>query len=136
MLQLFNFGHMTTSTIKIESSFHGQKLWCHNLRFKILCFKKARVVNFADISQFVTMVIRTNCKDWKKVKRVRSYLIKGNLHLYFLIQKKLQLSSENIVMSTKPKVCVTWFIFIFWISFRKSITALRLIIVEWIYAWF
>ena len=30
---------------------------------KYFVLRKARVVNFADISQFVTMVIRTNCKD-------------------------------------------------------------------------
>ena len=74
---------------------------------KYFVLRNGRVVNFADISKFVTMVIKTNCKDLKKVKRVRNYVIKGNLHLYFLIQKKLKVSSENILMPTKPKVCVT-----------------------------
>ena len=44
-----------------------------------------RVAIFADIIKIVTMFIKTISKDSKIVKRIRSYVSKCNLYLYFLI---------------------------------------------------
>ena len=40
---------------------------------------------FADIIKIVTMFVKTILKDSRKVSRVRNYLSKWNLYLYFLI---------------------------------------------------
>ena len=40
---------------------------------------------FAAIIKIVTMFIKTNFKDTKKIKRIRNYVSKCNLYLYFLI---------------------------------------------------
>ena len=89
MLGLPNFSHMATSTIWFESHNkilwrHGQKLCCHNLHFKML-LRWPGVAIFADIIKIVTMFIKTIFKDSRKVKRIRNYVSKCNLYLYFLI---------------------------------------------------
>ena len=43
------------------------------------------VAIFADIIKIVTMFVKTILKDSRKVSRVRNYLSKWNLYLYFLI---------------------------------------------------
>ena len=43
------------------------------------------VVIFADIIKIVTMFIKTISKDSRKVKRVRNYVSKSNLYVYFLM---------------------------------------------------
>ena len=48
-------------------------------------FKKNWVTIFADIIKIVTMFIKTIFKDSRKVKRIRNYVSKCNLYLYFLI---------------------------------------------------
>ena len=40
---------------------------------------------FADIIKILTMFIKTIIKDSKKVKRIRNYVLKCSLYLYFLI---------------------------------------------------
>ena len=40
---------------------------------------------FAAIIKIVTMFIKTMFKDSRKVKRIRNYVSKCNLYLYFLI---------------------------------------------------
>ena len=40
---------------------------------------------FADIIKIVTMFVKTILKDSRKVSRVRNYLSKWSLYLYFLI---------------------------------------------------
>ena len=40
---------------------------------------------FADIIKIVTIFIKTIFKDSGKVKRIRNYVSKSNLYLYFLI---------------------------------------------------
>ena len=52
---------------------------------KYLCFRRARVDIFADIIKIVTMFIKTILKDSEKVKRIRNYVLKCNLYMYFLI---------------------------------------------------
>ena len=46
--------------------------------------KRPRVASFAHIIKIATMVIKTTFKDSKKVKRLRNYVLKYNLYLYFL----------------------------------------------------
>ena len=50
------------------------------------------------------MVLKTTFKDLKKVKRIKSYLL--NLYLDFLIQQKLLISREKMLMSAGLKGCV------------------------------
>ena len=40
---------------------------------------------FADIIKFVTTFIKTIIKNWRKVKRIKNYVWKSNLYLYFLV---------------------------------------------------
>ena len=44
-----------------------------------------RVANFTEIIKIITIFTKTIFKDTKKVKRIRSYVPKCNLYLYFLI---------------------------------------------------
>ena len=68
-----------------------------------------RVVNFADIIKIATMFIKTTFKDSKKVKRIRNYVLKCNLYLYFFIWQKLLICSEKMLISAELKACVTLF---------------------------
>ena len=52
---------------------------------KNLYFKRAWVALFADITKIVTMFIKTILKDSRKFRRIRNYVSKWNLYLYFLI---------------------------------------------------
>ena len=51
---------------------------------KCLYFKKAWGI-FAEIIKIVNMFIKTILKDSRKVRRIRNYVSKWNLYLYFLI---------------------------------------------------
>ena len=62
-----------------------QKLWRHSIFFKIPLFYEGGVAIFADIINIVTMFIKTIFKDLIKVKRIRNYVSKCSLYLYFLI---------------------------------------------------
>ena len=48
-------------------------------------WRRSRVAIFADSIKIVTMFIKTIFKDSKKVRRIRNYVSKCNLYLYFLI---------------------------------------------------
>ena len=63
MLELPNFCHMTTSILR-----------------------RPRVAIFTDIIKIVTMFIKTFFKDSRKVKRIRNYVLKCKLYLYFLMK--------------------------------------------------
>ena len=55
---------------------------------KSLYFKAnfaSQVANFADIIRIATMFIKATFKDSKKVKKIRNYILKCNLYLYFLV---------------------------------------------------
>ena len=47
----------------------------------IFISRRSRVVNYADIVIIATMFIKTTCKDSKKIKRIRNYVLKCNLNL-------------------------------------------------------
>ena len=92
MLELPNFGHMTTSKKSFES-IHKILLampWIEIMTSQPLfqntfISRKPRVANFSDIIKLASLFINTTCKDSKKVKRIRNYVLKDNLYLYFLI---------------------------------------------------
>ena len=56
------------------------------------------------------MFIKTITKDSRTVKRIRNYLSKSNLYVYFLMSQNLLISGEKMLMSAEIKECVTWFI--------------------------
>ena len=51
---------------------------------KTFILRRPGVAIFADI-KVVTMFIKTILKDLRKVRRIRNYISKWNLYLYFLI---------------------------------------------------
>ena len=50
-----------------------------------LILRRPGVAIFADIIKILTMFIKTATKDLRKVKRIRNYVSKSNLHVYFLM---------------------------------------------------
>ena len=77
---------------------------------KYLYFKRPGVAIFADIIKILTMLIKTMFRDWKKVQRIRDYVLKRNL--YFLIQQNLLISGRKMLISAGLKGCVGWFPYI------------------------
>ena len=77
----------------------------------IFISRRPGVAIFAEIIKIVSMFIKTILKDSIKFKRIRIYISKWNLYLYFLIQQNLLISCEKMLMSTKLKGCVTSFIY-------------------------
>ena len=69
--------------------------------------RRPTVANFADIIKIATMFVETTSKDPKRVKRIRNYLLKCNLYLYFLIQQKLWIFDKKMLMSAELKRSVT-----------------------------
>ena len=47
--------------------------------------RRPDVAIFADIIKIVTIFIKTTLKDSRKIRRIRNYVSKWNLYLYFLI---------------------------------------------------
>ena len=69
--------------------------------------RKPRVTILADTIKTVTMFIKIIFKDSKKVKRIRIYISKCNLHMYLLMQQNLLISGEKVLMLAELKRCVT-----------------------------
>ena len=57
------------------------------------------------------MFIETTLKDSNKVKRNRNYVLKCNLHLHFLIQQKVLISSKNTDANRTQRMCHMIYIF-------------------------
>ena len=55
--------------------------------------RRPRVTSIADIIKIATIFIKRAFKGSKKVKRVRDYVLKCNLYLYF--GEKMLMSAEN-----------------------------------------
>ena len=92
MLQLPNFGHIATSIIKVESLDHillvmswSKIMMSSPLLRNTLIWRRPGVVIFADIIKLVTMFIKTITNDSRKAKRIRNYVSKSNLYVYFLM---------------------------------------------------
>ena len=103
MLELPNFGHEITSTIQSESR---DKFFCDVMDrsydvpafiSKYLFERRPRAANFADIIEIAIMFIKPTIQDSKKVQRIRNYVLKHNLYLYFLIKQKLRISGEKML---------------------------------------
>ena len=91
MLELPNFGHMTTFTIWFESrdkillvASWTEIMTSQPLYENAFILRRPTVANFADIIKIPTIIKKT-FKDSKKVKRIRNYVFKCNLYLYFLV---------------------------------------------------
>ena len=56
-------------------------------QYDIITFvlRRSGVAIFADTIKIITMFIKAIIKDSRKVKRIRNYVSKSNLYLYFLI---------------------------------------------------
>ena len=50
-----------------------------------IILRKPRLANFVDIIKIATLFIKTTCKDLKKIKGVRNYVLRCNLYLYLMI---------------------------------------------------
>ena len=72
--------------------------------------RRHRVAKLADISIIASIPVKTTFKESKKFKRIRNYILKYNVYPYFLIEKKLLISSEKKLTSAELKEYVTWFI--------------------------
>ena len=118
MQGLLNFGYMTTSTIQFESHFVGDVI---DINYDLIIFffqnifilRRPGEAIFADITKIVTSFIKKIFIDWRKIKRIISFVSKCNLYMYFLILKNLLISGEKKLMSEELRGCVTWFIY-FW----------------------
>ena len=92
MLELPNFGQMTKFTLSFES---GDKIvlvisWAEIMPSKaffqkIFILRSPGVAIFPDIIKILTVLIKVILKDSRKVRRIRNYVSKWNLYLYFLI---------------------------------------------------
>ena len=86
-----------------------KNLWRQKLYFKISLTQILLLATFADIIKAVTMFIKTIFKYSKNTKKIRNYVPKSNLYLYFW-SGKLCCTDEKMLMSAKLKWCITWFI--------------------------
>ena len=119
LIELRNFGHMTTSTIYFENIFVGDVMDsshdAKNFISKYLYFKKLAsrflVANFTDVIKIGTVCIKRTLKDPKNVKRIKNCVLKCNLYLYNLMQQKLMTSGKKMLMSSELKECVTGFLY-------------------------
>ena len=69
--------------------------------------RRPKVAIFADIMKIVTMFINNIFLNSKKVKRIRNYISKRSLYLYFVIEQNFLIFGGKILMSAELKECVT-----------------------------
>ena len=92
ILELPNFGHMTTSIIWFESrdkillvTSWAEIMMSWPFFQNIFILQKPGVAIFADIIKVVTVFSKTIFKNSRKVKWIRNYVSKCNICLYSLI---------------------------------------------------
>ena len=92
MLELPNFGHMNTSTMQFESrdkillvTSSTEIMTSKTLLQNTVILRRLGVVIFADIVKITTRFIKHIFKDSRKAKRIRNYVLKCNLYLYFVM---------------------------------------------------
>ena len=61
----------------------------------MLILRRPRVANIAEIIKIVTVFIKKIIEDSKRVERIRNYIPKCNLYLYFLIYQNLLIFDEK-----------------------------------------
>ena len=59
------------------------------------CYFRSGVAISADIIKIITMFIKAVFKDLTKIKRIRNYVPKCNMYLYFLISQDVVIFGEN-----------------------------------------
>ena len=69
--------------------------------------RRSGVAIFTDIINVLTFLIETIFKDSRKVKRIRNFVSKCNLCMYFLIEQNLMISGGKLLMTAELKGCVT-----------------------------
>ena len=90
--------------------------------------RRPGVAIFADTIKIITRFIKKIFKVSGKVKRIRNYVLKSSLYLYYLIYQNLLISSQKMLMSAEIRgVSLDWYIF--WTFFRQGITVPSFIIV-------
>ena len=65
------------------------------------------MTSFGDIIKIAAMFIKLIFIDSRKVKIIRNYVSKCNLHLYFLISQTFLIPGEKTLMSAEVMGCVT-----------------------------
>ena len=80
---------------------------------KNLFSRRPGVAISADIIMLVTVFIKTIFTVSRKVKRIRNFVSKCNLYMYFFIKENLLTFGEKFVMSAELKVRATLFIYFF-----------------------
>ena len=112
MLELSHFGQITEFTIEFESCnkvlllTSWTKTMTPQLFFqKNLILRRLRVAIFAGIIKIVTLFIKTTHKDSRKIKRIRNYVSKWRLYLYFLITNIWQFLVKNSDVSRTQGMC-------------------------------
>ena len=112
MLELSNFGQITEFTIEFESCnkvlllTSWTKTMTPQLFFqKNLILRRLGVAIFAGIIKIVTLFIKTTHKDSRKIKRIRNYVSKWRLYLYFLITNIWQFLVKNSDVSRTQGMC-------------------------------
>ena len=110
MLELPNFGHMTTFTIYLEShdkillvTSWTEAMTSYPLLHNTFNLRRSKVAIFAEIIKIVIIFIKTIFKDSRKLIRNRNYVSKCNLYLYFVILQNLLISGEKILISADFK---------------------------------
>ena len=118
MLDLSNFGHINKSTNQFESRdktlLVTSSTWIMmSWRFlqNTVILRSPAVATLADIIKIITRFIKQIIKDSSKVKKIRNYVSKWNLYLYFLIQQNLLILGEKMLTSAKTRACITWLIY-------------------------
>ena len=82
---------------------HGQKLWCHNLYFKIaLSQRRPRVANLAEIMKILTIFIKRIVRDSKKSQKNQKLCVKMEYISVFVDIAKF----ANFQWKINFKVCV------------------------------
>ena len=107
MPEFLNFGYMTSSTAWFQSRDEvllltsSTEIMTPQFLF-YLYLRKFRVAILAYIIEIVIIFIKGIFKD-----RIRSYVPKWNLHLYFLFSQYLLTSGGKMLMTAEVKDCVT-----------------------------
>ena len=74
---------------------------------KTFISRKPGVSIFGEIIKILSMFIKKILKDSRKVRRIRNYISKWNLYLYFWILQNLLIFVKKMLMSAERKRLVT-----------------------------
>ena len=89
----------------------------------IVILRRRGVAIFADIIKIITRFTKKIFRDSRKVQRIRSYVSKCNLYLYFLIWQNLLISGKKMLISGDLRWCVRWlihFLDLLWVMYYSA----------------